>query len=176
MPRLRLLFAAFAAATLIAAPTGGASLWGPWKPVHIHLNAYAHWGHCYVPGKIGTAPEWDNAKVNCTGMGELGMLSGKEFLAHSSKATFLWDGDYFHAGGHELDGRVWGLEGFKSKNFHEFTVTNATINGVKYETGPVTNGLGGPLLVTLNHHKYFSGGVLTQGFSLNLKGWLREKK
>lgn len=176
MPRLRLLVAAFAAAALVAAPAGDA-FFGPWKAVHIHLNAYAHWGKCYIPGGSNSHrnPEWDMPKVNCTGMGEVGFLAGHSFLEHSSKATFLWDGNYFHAGGHEPNGSVWGLEGFKSANFHEFTVTNATINGQKYETAAMHLGLGGPLKVALNSHQYFVGGVIHQGFSLDLSGYLRAK-
>jgi hypothetical protein len=176
---LATFIAALAAAAVLlpaqAAPLQ-ASLFGHWKAVHIHLNAYAHWGKCYRVGSTGGMPEWNDPAVMCKGLGELGQFDGEHFLNHSQAATFNWQSDAFTAAGDGIHGR-WSLTGSKGDNFHTFRVSDAIINGKHYETqyGAPAGVPGGPLLVTLSHHKYFAGGTLTQGFSLNLVGWLRAK-
>jgi hypothetical protein len=172
--------AAVAAAAVLlpaqAAPQR-ASFFGHWKPVHIHLNAYAHWGKCYrVVGSTTQMPEWTDPQVVCKGLAELGQFDGLHFLTHSQAASFDWKHDAFTAAGDGIHGR-WSLTGAKGDNFHTFRVSDAIINGHHYETayGAAAGTPGGPLLVNLSSHKYFSGGVITQGFSLNLVGFLRAR-
>jgi hypothetical protein len=150
-----------------------------WIQIHVHLNAYAHWGKCTKSDGSGVV-NWSDHSGKCFGTtgAELGELGGVSFLNHSSKCFWEWNGNHLTVSGVDNNGKPWGLEGIKSDNFWNYAASKVTIHGTDYISGDLLGirGLrGGPLAVHLASHSYTAGISAAHGYSMNLQGYVRVK-
>jgi uncharacterized protein (DUF779 family) len=166
-----------ACALLVPGSAGARSDNVHWIHIHLHLNAYAHWGKCTkADGSSGV--DWNDYAGKCFGTtgAELGELGGVSFLNHSSKCFWEWKGNQLTVTGVDKSGNSWGLEGGKSDNFWNFAVA-AKIQSTHYVSGALDAGArgepGGPLAVHLSSHTYGNGVTVYHGYSMNLQGYLR---
>ena len=144
--------------------------------IHIHLNAYAHWGHCTKPGSI-TAVDSGNYEANCAGThgAEIGVVAGREhFLTHGAYCHFDWVGSLLKVYGTDVRGGTWKLHGHKDQNWTQFAVHDGQINGHPVWTGnsAPAGHPDGPLAVDMSKHYYYSGISLENGYSLDLRGYV----
>jgi hypothetical protein len=150
-----------------------------WIPIHLHLNAYAHWGKCTKFSGSGLVDSSDHAgKCYGTTGAELGELGGVSFLHHSSKCTWIWNGNQLTVGGNDNQGNSWGLEGIKSDNFWSYYASVVKIHGTEYTSGELygIRGLkGGPLAIHLARHNYTQEISAAHGYSIDLQGYVRVK-
>lgn len=179
--RLRPFFASLVIALALLAPgsAGARSDNVHWIHIHLHLNAYAHWGKCTkTDGSSGV--NWSDHSGKCFGTtgAELGELGGVSFLNHSSKCFWEWNGNQLTVSGADKSGRPWGVEGVKSNNFWDYAVL-VTIHSTKYVSGGLDAGSrgerDGPLAVNLSSHTYGAGITVYHGYSMNLQGYVRLK-
>ena len=167
---------ALAGATQVAG--AGAQARYAWTPFHIHLNAYAHWGHCTDKAHGGDA-RWQSAG-KCDGTIEAGNLGtlinyGKY---HSGRAEWTWTDTKNNV--REFTLQLWPhsigrFVGTLPDNWHTFTVKGATINGWNWVSGTTAHKgeIDGPLYVDLSSHWYTSGEIMSSGYSLDLRGYLK---
>lgn len=178
---LRPLLASLVLAFALLAPgsAGARSQNFHWIHIHVHLNAYAHWGKC-VKSDGSSGVNWDDYAGKCFGTtgAELGELGGVSFLNHSSKCFWEWKGNQLTVSGVDKSGQPWGLEGGKSGNFWNFAAS-VKIHSNHYVSGGLDAGSrgepGGPLAVHLASHSYHSGVTAYHGYSMNLQGYVRVK-
>jgi hypothetical protein len=180
--KLRPLLVSLIVAFALFAPgsAGAGSDWFGWSPIHLHLNAYAHWGKCFKQdGSSGV--NWSDHYGHCSGItgAELGELDGVSFLNHSSKCSWIWSGNQLTVSGVDKNGHPWGLEGIKSDDFSKYAAERVKIHSKEYTAGPLylapAGTPGGPLAVHLASHTYSSGISVAHGYSINLQGYVRVK-
>jgi hypothetical protein len=144
--------------------------------IHIHLNAYAHWGHCTKPGSI-TAVDSSTYEAKCAGTqgAEIGVIAGREhFLAHGAYCHFDWVGSELTVYGTDVKGGTWRLKGTKDHNWTRFAIHEGQIIGKSVTTG-TTGPVGtpdGPLAVDMSKHYFYKGITLENGYSLDLRGYV----
>jgi hypothetical protein len=174
------LFVSLSSATGASAQRTSATT--SWAFVHFHINAYAHWGHCYSPSNFNDQPSWRHYAVTCTASAELGQIERLVILNHSSKASFHWVWPDLWVSGDQrsgLDGKFWSFHGIVPNDFHWYEVDKAMLAGHAYVSGTDKSKRGqpgGPLAVNLSSHTYnepLKAGLV--GFSLNLQGYVRLK-
>jgi hypothetical protein len=167
------------ACALVLAGGAGARQSFHWEHIHVHLNAYGDYGNC---GNVS----WDTHKATCyaTRGAELGELNGKAFFTSGSKARWEWEGSRLDVFGLDKNGATtWKLAGKKSANYWDFYVETGTkLDTARIHTYFISGDLngsrgepGGPLAVHLSSHQYWSGGVISHGYSMNLQGYVRVK-
>lgn len=162
------------AAVLLAAGGAGARSQTNWIEIHVHLNAYAHWGHCSGPGGLAHAGAYDGT---CTGDrgAEIGVLAGREhFLSHGSRCKWRWIAHTLTVEGTDVRGGQWQLKGVKDHDWTYFEVHAGHIHG-----HPVWTGGGrsrgepsGPLSVDMSQHKFWNGVTAEWGYSIDLRGYV----
>src|SRR4051812_578056 len=113
---------ATAAVMLGTAGSAGARSTQNWVEIHVHLNAYAHWGHCSKFSGT-TTPTSDDHRAQCYGKqgGEVGVIGGREhFLHHGSECRWTWDGNTLTVFGTDVHGGRWELKGVKDSGWTQF--------------------------------------------------------
>ena len=176
---LRVILLSCACALVVAGGAGARPQSFHWEHIHVHLNAYGDYGNC---GNVN----WDTYKATCyaTRGAELGELNGKAFVTSGSKARWEWNGSTLDVFGLNANGATtWKLAGKKSANYWDFYVETGTKLDparpyTQFISGDLNGSRGehaGPLAVNLSSHTYWSGGVLSHGYSMNLQGYVRVK-
>lgn len=171
--RFLTISAAAVAAVLLAAGGAGARTHVNWVEIHVHLNAYAHWGKC--SGANGR-PSAGSEDGTCTGEqgAELGVLAGREhFLSHGSWCKWHWVKHTLTVQGTGVNGSHWELKGVKDQGWTYFEVHSGHIYGHSVWTGggrpPGEHS--GPLKVDMSQHTYWNG-TSTWGYSIDLRGYI----
>ncbi|HEY2326718.1 MAG TPA: hypothetical protein VGH52_04450 [Gaiellaceae bacterium] len=159
---------------LISIPSSSArttSSQNTWYRFWVHMNAYAHWtiNGCFRDG--GQNATWKDYNGGCGGSMEAGDFRAHAFV-HSTRVGWGWNGSEL-----TVHGPGFTLYGVKPYNWFWYTVQDAVIDGVHYESGSTGSPghMGGPLYVNLSSRQYLANAKLHEGQSMDLEGYLRAK-
>ena len=112
-----------------AAPGTAAEQQHNYVKVHLHLNAYAHWGYCSGGGYKPPPVTYKTFSATCTGTrgAEIGTLRDEPFLTHGNFCVWDWQGDHLYLRGTDSHGGEWVLNGLKDPKWTHFKVTSGQI-------------------------------------------------